>query len=44
MQRPFNFGVKKDAELSEAAQAFVEYVTSGDANQWILEAGCVPIV
>ena len=26
------------------AQAFVEYVTSGDANQWILEAGCVPIV
>ena len=44
VQRPFNFVVKKDAELSEAAQAFVEYVTSGDANQWILEAGCVPIV
>ena len=44
VQRPFNFVVKKDAELSEAAQAFVEYVTSGDANQWILEAGCAPIV
>ena len=44
VQRPFNFVVKKDAELSEAAQAFVEYVTSGDANKWILEAGCVPIV
>ncbi len=27
VQRPFNFVVKKDAELSEAAQAFVEYVT-----------------
>ena len=43
IQRPFNFVVKKDAERSEAAQAFIEYVTSGDANEWITEAGCVPV-
>lgn len=43
VQRPFNFVVKKDAELSEAAQAFITYVTDGSANEWILEAGCVPV-
>ena len=43
VQRPFNFVIKKDAELSEAAQAFITYVTDGSANEWILEAGCVPI-
>ncbi len=43
VQRPFNFVVKKDAELSEAAQAFITYVTDGSANEWILQAGCVPI-
>ena len=43
VQRPFNFVVKKDAELSEAAQAFITYVTDGSANEWILKAGCVPI-
>lgn len=43
IQRPFNFIVKKDAEPSEAAQAFIDYVTSGDANEWITEAGCVPV-
>ena len=43
VQRPFNFVVKKDAELSEAAQAFITYVTDGSANGWILKAGCVPI-
>lgn len=43
VQRPFNFVIKKDAELSEAAQAFITYVTDGSANEWILEAGCVPV-
>ena len=43
LQRPFNFVVKKDAELSEAAQAFITWATDGSANEWILEAGCVPV-
>ena len=43
IQRPFNFVLKKDAERSEAAQAFIDYVTSGEANEWITEAGCVPV-
>ena len=43
VQRPFNFIVKKDAQLSEAAQAFLTYATDGSANDWILEAGCVPV-
>ena len=43
LQRPFNFVVKKDAELSDAAQAFITWATDGSANEWILEAGCVPV-
>ena len=43
VQRPFNFIVKKDAQLSDAAQAFLTYATDGSANDWILEAGCVPV-
>lgn len=43
VQRPFNFVIKKDAELSDAAQAFITYATDGSANEWIVEAGCVPI-
>ena len=43
LQRPFNFVVTKDAELSEAAQAFITWATDGSANEWILEAGCVPV-
>ena len=43
VQRPFNFIVKKDAQLSDAAQAFITYATDGSANEWILEAGCVPV-
>ena len=43
LQRPFNFVVKKDAELSEAAQAFITWATDGSANEWILKAGCVPV-
>ena len=43
VQRPFNFIIKKDAQLSDAAQAFVDYVTSGEANEWITKAGCVTI-
>ena len=43
LQRPFNFVVKKGAELSDAAQAFITWATDGSANEWILEAGCVPV-
>ena len=43
LQRPFNFVVKKDAELSDAAQAFITWATDGSANEWILKAGCVPV-
>ena len=43
LQRPFNFVVKKDTELSDAAQAFITWATDGSANEWILEAGCVPV-
>lgn len=43
VQRPFNFVVKKDAELSEAAQAFLTYATDGSANAWIEKAGCITI-
>ena len=43
LQRPFNFVVKKDTELSDAAQAFITWATDGSANEWILKAGCVPV-
>ena len=43
LQRPFNFVVKKDAELSDAAQASITWATDGSANEWILKAGCVPV-
>lgn len=43
IQRPFELITKKDAELSEAAQAFYDYCTSTDANDLIKKAGCVPV-
>ena len=42
IQRPFNFIVSKDAQLSPAAQAFIEFATSKDAAALIREAGAVP--
>ena len=42
VQRPFVLVTKSDAELSEAAQKFFDYITSNDANQIISAAGVVP--
>ena len=42
IQRPFNFVVSEDAQLSPAAQAFIEFATSKDAAALIREAGAVP--
>lgn len=43
IQRNFVFVTKKEAELSAAAKAFFEYVTSGEADEFIEEAGAVPV-
>ena len=42
IQRPFVLATKTDAKLSDAAQAFFDYVTSTDANEIIAAAGVVP--
>ena len=42
VQRPFVLVTKADAELSETAQAFYNYITSANANEIILSAGVVP--
>lgn len=44
VQRPFILVLKEDAKLSEAAQAFVDYITSKDAAELIRSAGAVPVV
>ena len=41
VQRPFVLVTKNDAELSEAAQKFFDYITSADANEIIAAAGVV---
>ena len=41
VQRPFVLVTKTDAELSEAAQMFFDYITSADANEIISAAGVV---
>lgn len=43
IQRPFNLITKEGAELSEAAQAFLEFATSADAAELIRGAGAVPV-
>lgn len=43
VQRPFVLVTKSDAELSEAAQKFFDYVTSSAANEIISSAGAVPV-
>ena len=43
IQRPFNFVFAENAQLSDAAQAFVDFVTSADAAQLIRDAGAVPL-
>lgn len=42
IQRPFVLVTKADAELSEAAQSFFDYMTSAGAGEIILAAGAVP--
>ena len=42
MQRPFVLVTKDNAELSEAARMFFDYITSSDANAIISAAGVVP--
>ena len=42
VQRPFVLVTKSDADLSEAAQKFFDYITSTDANEIISAAGVVP--
>ena len=44
IQRPFNLITKEGAELSEAAQAFIDFATSADAAELIRGAGAVPMV
>lgn len=41
VQRPFVLVTKADAQLSEAAQKFFDYITSADANEIIAAAGVV---
>ena len=43
VQRPFNLVTKDGAELSEAAQAFFDYMVSVDAAELITLAGAVPV-
>ena len=44
VQRPFNFITNDSAELSEAAQAFIDFAVSPDAAELIRLAGAVPLV
>ena len=41
VQRPFVLVTKKDVQLSESAQMFFDYITSGEANEIIASAGVV---
>lgn len=43
IQRNFVFVTKKDAELSDVAKDFFDFVTSGDADSLIEKAGAVPV-
>lgn len=43
IQRPFNLVTRTDAPLSDAAQAFFDYVTSADAASIISKAGAVAL-
>lgn len=43
VQRPFVLVTKADAELSETARVFFDFITSADANEIISAAGAVPV-
>lgn len=41
--RPFNYVVKKDAQLSDVAQAFVDFILSDEGQKVVEENGLVPV-
>lgn len=43
VQRDFVLVTKEDTKLSDAAQKFFDYITSGDASEVIRKAGAVPV-
>ena len=43
VQRPFVLVTREGEELSEAAQAFFDYITSADAASIIADAGAVAV-
>ena len=43
IQRNFNFIINESTELSDAAQAFIDWATSADAADLIAGAGAVPV-
>jgi phosphate transport system substrate-binding protein len=43
IQRPFNMVIAEGAELTEAAQAFLDFALSMDAADLIRLAGAVPV-
>lgn len=43
LQRQFMFVTRKDEPLSEAAQAFFDFATSEQADEWIIKAGAIPV-
>ena len=43
IQRNFNFIINESAELSDAANAFIEWATSAEASDLIAGAGAVPV-
>ncbi len=43
IQRNFNFILSDSTELSDAAQAFVDWATSTEASDLIAGAGAVPV-
>ena len=43
IQRPFNLVTLENAERSEAAKAFFDYMISEDAAELITMAGAVPV-
>lgn len=44
VQRDFVMVTKADTELSEAAQAFLDWAASTEADEYVREAGAVPVV
>jgi phosphate transport system substrate-binding protein len=43
IQRDFVFVTPKNRQLSEAAQAFMDYASSAEADEMIIKAGAVPV-